>query len=168
MFDAFLSRVLRRSSFPTVTCVAMVSAARRAASRAGYAWRLKQPGLSSAVELLLAPGHFLEVESGWRTTELIALLAGGSVGTSGSTQRSCCTGGFEWSSQIDAQAIIELEGVQALLECRLESMECWVSQLWNVPFDEQFSRPFGKHLILCQTFSVRAQCVHGCVWWNSG
>ena len=102
------------------TGLAMVSAARRAASRAGYAWRRKQPGISSAVELLLAAGRFLQLESGWTTTELLALLAGGSFETTGATQQSCCTGGSERGSQIDAreEAIIELERVQALLECR--------------------------------------------------
>ena len=98
--------------------------------------------MSSAVELLLAAGHFLQLESGWTTTELLTLLAGGSVQTSFSTHRSCCTGGIERSSQIDAheEAIIELERLQALLQCRLESMECWVSQLWNLPVDDQCSR----------------------------
>ena len=109
----------------------MVSAARRAASRAGHAWRRKQPGISSAVELLLAAGRFLQLESGWTTTELLALLAGGSFFAA---QQSCCTGGIERGSQIDAheEAIIELERVQALLECRVEYMEGRVTQLWNL------------------------------------
>ena len=37
---------------------------------------VSKPGLSSAVELLLAAGCFLQLESGWTTTELLALLAG--------------------------------------------------------------------------------------------
>ena len=76
----------------------------------------------------------LQLESGWTTTELLALLFGGSFVTRSSTQRSCCNGGIEQSSQIDAheEAIIELERAQALLECRSESMEGWVTQLWNL------------------------------------
>ena len=99
------------------TGLAMVSAARRAASRAGYAWRRKQPGISSAVELLLAAGRFLQLESGWTTTDVLALLAGGSFETNLATQQSCCTCGIERGSQIDAheEAIIELECVQALM-----------------------------------------------------
>ena len=119
--------------------------------------------MSSAVDLLLAAGRFLQLESGWTTTELLALLAGGSVETRGSTQRSCCTGGIERSSQIDAheEVIIEVERVQALLECRLESMEGWVTQLWNLehgllgPFDEQCSRSLeASHIVpnvLCRS-----------------
>ena len=97
---------------------------------------------------LLAAGRFLQLESGWTTTELLALLAGGSFVTRGSTLQSCCTGGIERSSQIDVlvEATIELERVQAFLECRLESMEGWAPQLWNSGhgllglFDEQCSR----------------------------
>ena len=85
------------------------------------------------MELSRAAGRFLQLESGLTTAELLALLAGGSFDTSGSTQQSRCTGGIERGSQIDAheEAIIELERVQALLECRVGSMEGWVTQLWN-------------------------------------
>ena len=87
------------------------------------AWTRKQPGVSSAVELLLAAGRFLQLDSGGTTTDLLTLLAGGSFETSG----------IECSSEIDSheEAIIELERVQALLECRLGSMEGWVTQLCN-------------------------------------
>ena len=82
------------------------------------------------------------------TTELLALLAGGSFETTGVSQQSCCSSGSERGSQIDAheEAIIELERVQALLECRLESMESRVTQLWNLvhgllgPCNEHCSR----------------------------
>ena len=71
---------------------AMISGARRAASRARYAWKRKQP------------------------------------------QQSCCTGGIERGSQTDVheEAIIELARVQALLECRLESMDFLVLAMNSV------------------------------------
>ena len=141
--------------------LAMVSAARRAASRAGYAWRRKQPGISSAVELLFAAGRFLQLESGWTMTELLALSAGGSIETGGATLQSCCIGGIERGSQIDAheEAIIELERVQALLKCRLESMEGRVTQLWNFvhgllgPCNEQCSRSL-ENISSCAKLTV--------------
>ena len=69
----------------------------------------------------------LQLEGCWTTTELLALLAGVSLETSDSTQQVRCIGGTDWGSQIDAyeEAIIDLERVQSLMECRAESMESW-------------------------------------------
>ena len=126
----------------------MVFGARRAANRAGYAWRRKQRGMSSAVELSRAAGRFPRLESGRTTAELLASLVAWSFERSDSTQQSRCTAGIE-------EAIIELERVQAFMECRVGSMEGWVTKLWNLghkvpgPFDDQCANRTVSELNAC-------------------
>ena len=76
----------------------------------------------------------LQLEGCWTTTELLALLAGVSLEASDSDQ----------GSQIDAheEAVIDLERMQSLMECRAESMESWglIGPGFLGPFDGWFAR----------------------------